>query len=448
MNPLLAARWQMEVSLGFHMIFAALGIGMPLAMVIAETLHLRGKGEHWRSLARTWGKATALLFVVGAVSGTALSFELGLLWPKFMSLAGPVVGPAFTLEGYAFLVEAIFLGLYLYGWERLSRRAHLFTGAVVALSGLASGILVVGANAWMQSPRGAVIADGKLVELDALATFENPSWLPLATHSSLSCYISVGFAIAGVYAVGILRGRDGARARAGLALGMAMATVASALQVVSGDRVAKLVARTQPEKLAAMEALFHTERGAPLLVGGLPDPAHESVRFGIELPRGLSFLATGDADAVVRGLAEFPPDARPNTVLCHLAFQVMVGSAFVMLGIGALYWVNRLRKRAEGTLLLRLVALGSPLGFLALEAGWIVTEAGRQPWIVYHVLRTAEAVTPRTDVGITLALYVMLYLGLAFALVSVLNRLRETGDAHPPASDHRAAPPVVVKETA
>lgn len=435
MSPLLAARWQMEVSLGFHMIFAALGIGMPLAMVVAEAMHLRGKGDHWRSLARTWGKATALLFVVGAVSGTALSFELGLLWPKFMSLAGPVVGPAFTLEGYAFLIEAIFLGLYLYGWERLSRRAHLFTGVVVALSGLASGILVVGANAWMQSPRGVVIEEGRLVDLDALATFENPSWLPLATHSSLSCYISVGFAIAGVYAVGILRGRDGARARAGLGLGMAMATVASALQVVSGDRVAKLVARTQPEKLAAMEALFHTQRGAPLLVGGLPDPAHESVRFGLELPRGLSFLATGDPDAVVRGLADFPLDTRPNTILCHLAFQVMVGCAFAMLGIGALYWLSRLRKRTAGTGLLRLVALGSPLGFLALEAGWIVTEAGRQPWIVYHVLRTADAVTPRTDVVTTLAVYVVLYLGLAVALVSILNRLRESGDPHAPGTD-------------
>jgi cytochrome d ubiquinol oxidase subunit I len=423
MNPLLAARWQMEVSLGFHMVFAALGIGMPLLMVIAEAMYVRGHGDHWKSLAKTWGKATALLFVVGAVSGTALSFELGLLWPKFMSLAGPVVGPAFALEGYAFLIEAIFVGLYLYGWEKLSKRAHLFAGAVVAFSGLMSGVLVVGANAWMQSPRGFTMSEGRVTDVDMFATFRNPSWLPLAAHSSFSCYISVGFAVAGVYAIALLRGRDGARARAGLTLGMAVGAIASLCQIASGDRVAKLVGRTQPEKLAAMEAHFHTEAGAPILVGGLPDPATETVRFGLHIPKGLSFLATGDPNATIRGLAEFPVDQRPNTILCHLAFQVMVGFGSALLGLSAIYWLWRWRKGDAPRWLLWMVGLASPLGFLALEAGWIVTEAGRQPWIIYHVLRTRDAVTPRTDVGVTLAIYVVLYLALSIALVGLLRKL-------------------------
>jgi cytochrome d ubiquinol oxidase subunit I len=197
----------MEVSLGFHMIFAAIGIGMPVLMLAAEALHLRTGRIHYRHLARAWGKATAVLFAIGAVSGTALSFELGLLWPRFMRIAGPVVGPAFALEGYAFFVEAIFVGLYLYGWDRLSPRAHLLTGVPVALSGLASGAIVLGANAWMQHPVGFELIDGRPANIHPGALFTNPYWFSLALHSTLSCYIATGLAAGGVYALGMLRGR-------------------------------------------------------------------------------------------------------------------------------------------------------------------------------------------------------------------------------------------------
>lgn len=423
-NGLGAARWQMEVSLGFHIVFAALGIGMPLLMLIAEGLHLRTGASHYRELARTWGKATALLFVVGAVSGTALSFELGLLWPKFMAFAGPVVGPAFALEGYAFLIEAIFLGLYLYGWDRLTPRQHWLTGVPVAVSGMLSGVLVVGANAWMQSPRGFGEVFGRVVEVDTFATFANPSWIPLAIHSTLSCYIAVGFAVAGVYAAGILRGRDDAYHRSGLLLGMTIGAVSAILQPLSGDRVAKLVNHTQPEKLAAMEAHFHTQAGAPILIGGIPNATTGEVRFGLHLPKGLSFLATGDPNAVVRGLEDFPVDERPNVMLCHVSFQVMVGAGFALMALGALFFLVRRLKRGETpSWLLRAVALAAPLGFVALEAGWIVTEAGRQPWIIYRVMRTADAVTPRTDVGVSLATYTALYLFLGVALTGLLLNL-------------------------
>lgn len=432
MSPLSSARWQMEVSLGFHIIFSALGIGMPLLMLIAEALHLRTGKPHYRALARKWGKATALLFVVGAVSGTALSFELGLLWPKFMAFAGPVIGPAFALEGYAFLIEAIFLGLYLYGWERLSPRAHFLCGVPVAVSGMLSGVLVVGANAWMQSPRGYTAVAGKIVEVDTLATFKNPSWLPLALHSTLSCYIAVGFAVAGVYAASMLRGRRDDYHRTGLWLAMIVGAIAAVLQPLSGDRLAKLVNHTQPEKLAAMEALYKTQSGAPLLIGGLPDATTGEVHYGIELPKGLSFLAAGDPNATIKGLEEFPVDERPNVMLCHLSFQVMVGAGFALMALGALFFLVWRRRRGDlPTWLLRFVVLAAPLGFIALEAGWIVTEAGRQPWIVYHVMRTRDAVTPRTDVGATLAMYTVLYFFLAIALVSLLRSL-----AGKPAEDH------------
>jgi len=414
----------MELSLGFHIVFAALGIGMPLLMLIAEGLHLRTGAVHYRELARTWGKATALLFVVGAVSGTALSFELGLLWPKFMAFAGPVVGPAFALEGYAFLIEAIFLGLYLYGWDRLTPRQHWLAGVPVAVSGMLSGVLVVGANAWMQSPRGFGEVFGRVVEVDTFATFLNPSWIPLAIHSTLSCYIAVGFAVAGVYAIGMLRGRDDAYHRTGLVLGMALGAVSAILQPLSGDRVAKLVNQTQPAKLAAMEAHFHTQAGAPILVGGIPDVARSEVHYGIHIPKGLSFLATGDPNAVIRGLEDFPVDERPNVMLCHVAFQVMVGAGFALMALGAgFFLVRRFRRGELPRWMLWAVALAAPLGFLALEAGWIVTEAGRQPWIIYGVMRTSDAVTPRTDVGVTLAMYTALYVFLAVALIGLLRGL-------------------------
>ncbi len=424
MTALTAARVQMELSLAFHIVFAALGIGMPVLMLVAEGLHLRTKKPHYRELAKKWGKATALLFVVGAVSGTALSFELGLLWPRFMAFAGPVLGPAFALEGYAFLIEAIFVGLYLYGWDRMSPRAHFWSGVPVAVSGMLSGVLVVGANAWMQSPRGYTAVAGKVVQVDMFATFKNPSWLPLAVHSTLSCYIAVGFAVAGVYAIGMLRGRRDDYHRSGLLLAISLGAIAAVLQPLSGHKVAEMVGHTQPEKLAAMEAHFKTQHGAPALLGGIPNADTGEVRYGIEIPKALSLLATGDPNGKVLGLEEFPRDERPNVLLCHLAFDTMVGCGMALIGLGGLFFVVWRKKKGEvPRSLLWLVGLGSPLGFVALEAGWFVTEAGRQPWIIYRVMRVSEAVTPRTDVGVSLAVYTGLYLLLAVALVSLLRAL-------------------------
>lgn len=438
MNPLTIARVQMEVSLGFHMMFAALGIGMPLLMVIAEGRYLRGHGDHWKALAKTWGKATAILFVVGAVSGTALSFELGLLWPRFMQFAGPVIGPAFTLEGYAFLLEAIFVGLYLYGWDRMSPRAHFWAGVPVAITGCLSGILVVGANAWMQSPRGytaSAVDPFRVVDTDPIAVFRNPSWAPLAMHSTFACYAAVGFAVAGIYAWSMLRGRDTPKARAGLSLALWMGGIASVLQPLSGDRLAKLLYKTQPAKLAAMEAHFHTDRGVPLLVGGFPNAETGEVSMALPLPKMLSFMSTGDFNGEIQGLFSFPPADRPNVLVCHIAFQIMVGAGTALLGVALLWLVARVRFRhwLHTKWLLRAALLASPLGFLALEAGWVVTEAGRQPWIVYGVMRTRDAVTSRADLGWSLALFSLLYVGLGVVLIGLLRRIGDgtVGDHHP-----------------
>ena len=435
METLTAARAQMEVSLAFHMVFAALGIGMPLLMVLAEARWLRTGQAHYRALARKWAKATALTFAVGAVSGTALSFELGLLWPRFMAYAGGIIGPAFALEGYAFFLEAIFLGLYLYGWERLSPRAHLASGAAVAASGMASGVLVVAANAWMQEP---VVGHG--VDASAFAPFLGPAWGQMALHSTLSCYIATGFAAAGVYALGMLRGRRDAYHRAGLSLALGVGTVAALLQPLSGHLSAAHVARNQPVKLAAAEAHFHTMRGAPVIVGGVPDVEARTVRGAVRIPRLLSFLATEDFGGEVKGLDAVPRAQWPDVAVAHLAFDVMVGAAFALIALGAWFWLLRWRRREPGRWLLRALAIGSPLGILALEAGWIVTEVGRQPWIIRGVMLTRDGVTPVEGVAATFFGFSLLYLGLGTALTLLLRHLATGAPAAAAASP--AAPEV------
>ncbi len=434
MGTLTAARAQMEVSLAFHMVFAALGIGMPLLMVAAEALWLRTGHAHYRHLARRWARATALTFAIGAVSGTALSFELGLLWPRFMAFAGGIVGPAFALEGYAFFLEAIFLGLYLYGWEKLGPRAHLAAGAAVAASGMASGILVVAANAWMQQP---LLEGGRVVRDTALAPFLSRAWPPMAVHSTLSCYIATGFAAAGVYARGLLRGRRDAYHRAGLSLALALATVAAVLQPVSGHFSADHTARHQPLELAAYEAHFHTTTHAAEVIGGMPDVETQTVRGAIRIPGLLSFLAFGDPAATVKGLDAFPRELWPNVVVSHLAFQAMVGCGLLLIAVGGWFWLVRMRRREPGRWLLRALVAASPLGILALEAGWIVTEVGRQPWIVQGVMRTRDGVTPVAAVPATFFGFSLLYLGLGIALALLLKSLATGAPSPAPAG----APP-------
>ncbi len=414
----------MEVSLAFHMVFAALGIGMPVLLIVAEGMWLRTGQLHYRRIAVKWGKATALTFAVGAVSGTALAFELGLLWPRFMAYSGSTIGSAFALEAYAFFVEAIFLGLYIYGWDRLSARVHWLTGFAIALSGLASGVLVVAANAWMQAPVGTPSGD-------PTAPFRSPAWLHMALHSSLSCYVATSFAVAGVYAVGMLRGRRDAFHKSALTIAFTVATVTAVLQPLSGDISARAMAKYQPLKLAAMEVLLQTGPHAPLTIGGIPDDTG-IVHLGLRIPSGLSLLLHHDPAGVVQGLQSFPRAAWPNLIVTHLAFQAMVGFGFAMIGLAALFWWARWKGKHE-RLALRAAVLASPMGILALEAGWVVTEAGRQPWIIYNIMLTADGVTPVQSVDITFFGFSLLYIMLGVALVVLLRGL-----AHPRAREYAA----------
>src|SRR6267378_1607856 len=423
------ARSQMAMSLAFHIVFAAIGIGMPLLMAIAEGLHLRSREAIYLDLAQRWARGTAILFAVGAVSGTVLSFELGLLWPGFMRFAGAIIGMPFSLEGFAFFTEAIFLGIYLYGWNRVPPRAHLFAGAMVAVSGALSGIFVVIANAWMNTPTGFRVVDGKPIDIDPVAAMMNPAAFSQALHMTLAAYAATGFVVAGIHAFMLRRDPRNQFHRSALAIALTVGGVAAILQPLSGDILAKMVAQNLPVKLAAMEGQFATEKGAPLRIGGIPDESAGVTRYAIQIPYGLSILAYSDPNATVKGLNDFPANERPPVAIVHISFQIMVACGMAMMGVAAWaawrYWGVR-HKKAETWLgskwFLRTLILAAPLGFIAIEAGWVVTEVGRQPWIVYGVMRTAEAVTPVPRLIVPFITFTLLYIVLAAITVWLLLR--------------------------
>jgi cytochrome bd ubiquinol oxidase subunit I len=429
-TDLLAARTQMAISLGFHIVFAEIGIAMPLMMVLAEWRWRRTGERAYLDLARRWAKGTAVLFAVGAVSGTVLSFELGLLWPGFMRYAGPLIGMPFSLEGFAFFLEAIFLGIYLYGWERVGPRAHLAAGVVVAVSGAASAVFVVLVNAWMNTPTGFTLdASGGFATIDPVTAMRSPAAFQQALHMLLAAYAATGMAVAGVHAFMLLRGATRDFHRRALTVALLVGAPAAVLQPLSGDVSARVVAITQPVKLAALEGQWATERGAPLRIGGWPDAAREETRWALEIPYGLSLLAFHDPSAEVKGLRTVAPADRPPVAVVHLAFQTMVGlgSAMALVALWAAWSAWRRREVAEHHTLLRALVLVTPFGFLATEAGWIVTEVGRQPWVVQGLMRTSAAVTPMPGLVVPMVLFTLLYLGLGAIVVALIASLvRET----------------------
>lgn len=425
MTDLFAARSQMAMSLAFHIVFAVVGMAMPLLMVLAESMYLRTGDESWLELAKRWSKGTAVMFAVGAVSGTVLSFELGLLWPDFMDRAGPLVGLPFSMEGFAFFLEAIFLGVYLYGWKKVPPKLHLAAGIGVLISGVSSAVFVVSANAWMNTPAGFTLESGALIDIDPWAAMFNPAFPTQALHMVIAAFATVGFAVAGVHALMILRGDRSQFHKRALGIAMVVGGVAAFLQPLSGDLSAKHVAHHQPVKLAAMEAHWETEGWAPLRIGGIPDEAAETTSYSIDIPGALSFLAFMDPGAEVKGLKEFPREDRPPVTVVHVAFQVMVGCGMAMMGVAVLFGFRWWRGKAVPTdpTTLKVLVAAAPLGLIALEAGWTVTEVGRQPWIIKDVLRTADAVTPMPHLAVPFLAFSALYLMLGVVTIVLLQRI-------------------------
>jgi len=426
----------MGTSLGFHIVFAVLGVGVPLLMATAEGIGLWRRDGTWIALARRWSSAFGILFAIGAVSGTVLSFELGLLWPGFMAFSGSIIGLPFSAEGFAFFLEAIFLGLYLYGWDRLGPIQHWLTGLPVALSGAASAVFVVMANAWMNSPSGFTLTNGRLASVDPVSAAFNAATPTETTHMLVSAYVVTGFVVASVYAAGMLRGRFDVHHRRGLLLGMAMAGIAIVLAGITGDTSARFIYGAQPAKFAAMEGLYATTRGAPIHLGGIPSDSEHRVLYAIEIPYGLSILAALDPNAEVRGLDSFPGDQRPNPIVVHLSFDTMVGLGLGLGTLALIFWAAVLRSRRlpKNRLLLWCLVAAGPAAVVTMEAGWFVTEFGRQPWVVYGIIRTVAAATPAPGLGIVFIVFTAIYVALAVTLSRLLLLLarRNRERAKPP----------------
>jgi len=420
---LLAARQQMALSLGWHIVLASFGVGLPALTVLAEWRGIRTGDVHYRLLARRWAKAMGVLFAVGAVSGTILSFEMGILWPGLMGTYGEVIGLPFAIEGIAFFIEAIFLGIYLYAWDRLPPRVHLLTGVPVILAGVASAFFVVTANAWMNQPQGFEMRDGTVVNVDPWAAMFNPATPPQTVHMIIAAFVVAGFGTASVYAVAWLRGRRDRYHRLGFLIPFVTAAALMPVQVVVGDWAARFVADNQPVKLAAMEARFETERGAPLSIGGIV--VDGELRYALEIPNGLSLLAGGSPDARIAGLEEVPPADRPPVNVVRIAFQTMVGLGFALLGLAAWFAVVWWRRRdlPRSRWFYRAAAASGVAAVVALEAGWVTTEVGRQPWVVYGQLRTADAVNTAPGLWVGLVVVAAVYAVLTVATVYVLRRM-------------------------
>jgi cytochrome bd ubiquinol oxidase subunit I len=411
---LLEAREMQAMSFAVHIPLVCFGIAFPAMVVFLEGLWLRTGDPLYRALAKRWSKGMLILFAIGVVTGTILSFEMGLLWPEFMATFGDVFGLAFGIEGFSFFMEAIFIAIYVYGWDRLSPRTHLLVGFPIILAGLTGSLMVISVNGWMNQPTGFTVRDGEVTDVHPLAALFNSNLWHEITHMYLAGFVVVGFVVASIYAAAWLRGSRDRHHVTGLVVALTFGALAAPAQVLVGDWAGRTVAHRQPVKLAAFEGLRETTKGAPFEIGP-----------GVELPRGLSLLAFHDPNATVKGLDTVPKADQPPFGIVKTSFRTMVaiGTGLTVLG-GWFLWVWwRRRRLPRSAWFHRLVVAAGPLALVALIAGWVTTEVGRQPWVVYQVMRTRDAVTGATGVPVGFASLGLIYLALAGIAYVMLRRL-------------------------
>jgi cytochrome d ubiquinol oxidase subunit I len=441
LEELMAARWQMAVSLGSHIILSCFGVALPAMIFVVHRRGIKHDDQVALDLAHKWAKAAAVLFAVGAVSGTILSFEMGLLWPGLMSTYGDVLGLPFALEGIAFFVEAIFMGIYLYGWGRLPPRIHVLTLVPMIISGVFGTFCVLAVNAWMNAPAGfTLLPDGTITDVDPLAAIFNGAVWQQFTHMLVACYMVAGFVTAAVYARGMLLGRRDEHHRLGFTVPFAFAAIGALIQPLIGHIIGMRLASDQPSKLAAMELAVESESRAPLYLGGILVDGEQ--RFGVPIPWLGSLLSRSSINRAVPGLDEFSEADRPPATIVHLSFQTMIGCGLLMVAITLWFaWRWRAAKRggddpfASRRFLQAAIGAGA-LAIIALESGWITTEVGRQPWIVFRVMRVEDAVTRNGGIWITFAIMITVYTAMGTAAVLVLRsmarRWRESGSVDLP----------------
>ncbi len=421
---LLEARQMQALSLGVHIPLVCFGIAFPAMVLFMEGLWLRTGDPVYKAIAKRWSKVMLILFAVGVVTGTILSFELGLLWPEFMESFGEVFGVAFALEGVAFFTEAIFITIYVYGWDRLSPRAHVLAGLPIVASGIAGALMVIGVNGWMNDPGGfELAADGTVSDVNPFAAFVNSNVWHEFVHMYLAGIIVAGFIVAGVYAFAWLKGRRDHYHRAALIVPLAFACLAAPAQLIVGDWAGRTVAEKQPTKLAALEGLERTTKGADLTAGGIM--IGDKIYGGISIPDGLSLLADHNPSATIEGLGAVPARDRPPEAIVRNSFQAMVGIGTLLALLAAVFLITWLRRKRlpRSTWFYRAVVLAGPAALVALIAGWIVTEVGRQPWIVYEVMRTEQAVTGAEGIPVGYGFLALIYVGVASLVLFLLRRL-------------------------
>ncbi len=445
----------MAFTLGFHIILSSLGVALPAMMLIANYLGLRRGDAEALKLAQRWSKAVAVTFAVGAVTGTVLSFEFGLLWPAFTGRFGEVFGVLFAIEGIFFFLEAIFIAIYIFGWKRLSPWTHFWTGVPVVITGLGGAFAVVAVNSWMNQPQGFSPTSGTVTSVEPWKVIFNPAVPYEVPHMILAAYLVTGFLVASIYAVGMLRGRRDRIHRLGLLIPLTVACIATPIQFVVGDTAARAIAADQPIKFAGMECVEKTSTDVTEYIYGRCTPT--GVKGGIGIPGFDSFLVGWSTSTQVTGLDSVPPDDRPpaNTML-HWAFDTMVGicSVLILLALWLAFGWWRKRDFPQSRWFLRATAVSGILSIVALECGWIVTEVGRQPWIVYNVMRTSDAVTNAGGIWITFTLILLLYIALGAALVISLLamsrrwRTEDDADEDGPYSPESSPPPDLAPQAA
>jgi cytochrome d ubiquinol oxidase subunit I len=421
----LDARRMQALSLAVHIPIVCFGIAFPAMFLFVHGLYLRTRAPHYKALAKRWSKVALIVFAIGVVTGTILSFEFGLLWPDFMATFGDVFGLAFGLEGVSFFVEAIFIAIYVYGWDRLPERTHFLTGIPIVISGFAGSFNVIAVNGWMNNPQGFTVVDGRVTDPKPLEALINDQFWHELIHMYLAGYIVAGFIVAGVYAHAHMRGKRDAYHRTGLVVTLSFAALASLAQGPVGDWAGRTVTENQPVKLAAFEGLPRTEDSVPFTIGGYYDADDDEVRYGIKIPYLLSLLAHHDPTATVTGLDSVPESDRPPINIVRLAFQTMAGIGTALAAIAAVFlltWFFR-RRLPRSPWFYRAVIAAGPLALVALICGWIATEVGRQPWIVYETMRTSDAVTASDGLEIGFAVLVAIYLALAAAFAWLMRRL-------------------------
>ncbi len=414
LDPVLLARIQFAFTVSFHIIFPAFTIGLASWLAVLEWRWLKTGKQIYAEVYRMWVKIFAVTFGMGVVSGVVLSFQFGTNWSGFSDVGGNVLGPLLGYEVLtAFFLEASFLGIMLFGWNRVSPKMHFASTVIVAVGTLISAFWILSANSWMQTPQGFRIGqDGLLYPTSWLAVIFNPSFPFRFVHMVTAAYLTTAFTVAGVGAYYLWRKRHISHARVMLGMAMIMAIFVAPLQLLYGDLHGLNTLEHQPAKVAAMEGLWETQRGAPLILFGWPDQEAETTKYAIKIPKLSSFILTHSFDGEVKGLKEWPKDERPPVAVVFWSFRIMVGIGLLMIATGVIALILHFKKRLFDTRWFQYWCMAlTPSGFIAVLAGWFVTEVGRQPWIVYGLLRTADATSPvlGTSIAISLTAFVIVY---------------------------------------